>query len=79
VAKLSPDGSSLTYATYLGGTGFDTAVAITVDSSNNVYLGGLASGDFPVTAGAYRVQGGAFAAKLNPAGADSCLLYVPGR
>jgi uncharacterized protein (TIGR03437 family) len=70
VAKLSPDGSTLVYATYLGGAGFDTAAAIAVDSSNNAYLGGLASADFPTTPGAYRVQGGgAFSAKLNPAGA----------
>jgi uncharacterized protein (TIGR03437 family) len=74
VAKLSPDGSTLAYATYLGGAGFDAAAAIAVDSSNNVYLGGLASGDFPATAGAYRAQGGgAFAAKLNPAG--TALVY----
>ena len=67
VAKLSPDGSTLIYATYLGGAGFDTAAAIAVDSSNNVYLGGTAAGDFPTTPGAYRTQGaGAFAAKLNP-------------
>jgi uncharacterized protein (TIGR03437 family) len=70
VAKLSPDGSALVYATYLGGSGFDTAAAIAVDSSNNAYLGGLASADFPTTPGAYRVQGGgAFSAKLNPTGA----------
>jgi uncharacterized protein (TIGR03437 family) len=68
VAKLSPDGSTLVYATYLGGTGFDTASAIAVDSANNVYLGGKAAADFPTTSGAYRAQGaGAFAAKLNPA------------
>jgi uncharacterized protein (TIGR03437 family) len=70
VAKLSPDGSTLVYATYLGGAGFDTAAAIAVDSSNNAYVGGLGSSDFPTTAGVYRTQGGgAFAAKLNPAGA----------
>jgi uncharacterized protein (TIGR03437 family) len=68
VAKLSPDGSTLVYATYLGGAGFDTASAIAVDSAGNVYLGGTAGGDFPTTPGAYRSQGaGAFAAKLNPA------------
>jgi uncharacterized protein (TIGR03437 family) len=74
VAKLSPDGSSLVYSTYLGGTAFDTAAAIALDASNNVYVGGLASSDFPTTSGAYRVQGsGAFVAKLNPAG--TALVY----
>jgi uncharacterized protein (TIGR03437 family) len=67
VAKLSPDGSTLVYATYLGGAGFDTAAAIAVDSAGNVYLGGTAAGDFPTTPGAYRTAGaGAFVAKLNP-------------
>ena len=74
VAKLSPDGSALVYATYLGGAGFDTASAIAVDSSNNVYLGGTAGGDFPTTPGAYRTAGaGAFVAKLNPTG--TALVY----
>jgi hypothetical protein len=69
IAKLSPGGSALAYATYLGGTGFDTAAAIAVDSLNNAFVGGMASIDFPATPGAYRAQGfGAFVAKLNAAG-----------
>ncbi len=75
VAKLSPDGSTLVYATYLGGAGFDTAAAVAVDSAGNAYLGGTASSDFPTTPGAYRAQGGgAFAAKLNSTGA--ALVYA---
>lgn len=74
VAKLSPDGSTLVYATYLGGTGSDTAAAIAVDSVDNVYLGGTTAGNFPTTPGAYRTQGaGAFVAKLNPTG--TALVY----
>ncbi len=69
VVKLSPS-RQIVYATYLGGVGFDTAAAIAVDPSDNVYLGGRSSVDFPITPGAYRTQGGgAFAAKLNAAGA----------
>jgi uncharacterized protein (TIGR03437 family) len=74
VAKLSPDGSTLVYATYLGGAGFSTASAIAVDSAKNVYLGGAATGDLPTTAGAYRTAGaGAFVVKLNSAG--TALVY----
>jgi uncharacterized protein (TIGR03437 family) len=74
VAKLSPDGSTLVYATYLGGSGFDSAAAIAVDSFGSVYLGGLASGDFPTSHGAYRsTGGGAFVTKLDPLG--SVLVY----
>jgi uncharacterized protein (TIGR03437 family) len=74
VAKLSPDGSTLVYATYLGGTGSDTAAAVAVDSANSVYLGGTTAGNFPTTPGAYRTAGaGAFVAKLNPTG--TALVY----
>jgi uncharacterized protein (TIGR03437 family) len=74
VAKIGPDGSTLVYATYLGGTGFDSASAIAVDSAHNVYLGGTAAGNFPTTPGAYRTAGaGAFVAKLNPTG--TALVY----
>jgi hypothetical protein len=52
VAKLSPDGA-LVYATYLGGTGDETATALAVDTQGRVYLaGGTTSSDFPTTAGA---------------------------
>ena len=47
--KLSPVGDLLVYATYLGGTGADTASGIALDSSGNVYLAGWTmSSNFPV-------------------------------
>ncbi len=49
VTKLASNGGSLTYSTYLGGTGRETAFAIKVDSSNNAYItGSTGSTDFPV-------------------------------
>ena len=49
VTKLSPDGASLVFSTYLGGTGLDTIAAIALDASNNVVLAGTTkSQDFPV-------------------------------
>jgi len=73
VAKFSPTGT-LVYATYLGGSGDDTAYGIAVDSSNEPYItGSTTSTNFPTTTGAYRTayRGGAsdaFVAKLNAAG-----------
>ena len=56
VAKLSPTATSVTWATFLGGSGRDSANAIALGTGNVVYVGGqTASSDLPVTAGV--VQG----------------------
>lgn len=77
VTKLSADGSSLIYSTYLGGSGIDVGEAIAVDADGNAYVTGVASTDFPTTMGSYQSAhaGGsdAFVAKLNAAG--STLVY----
>jgi hypothetical protein len=53
VFKLAPDGDALDLSTYLGGTDFDEAAGITVDSSGRPYItGGAVSSDFPVCTGA---------------------------
>lgn len=52
VTKLSADGSTLLYSTYVGGTSSDSGNGIAVNSSGSVYVaGGTASSDFPVTSG----------------------------
>jgi hypothetical protein len=59
VTKLSPDGSSLVYSTYLGSRGADYGNDITFDSDGSAYVTGLtysnftATSNFPVTAGAF--------------------------
>ena len=53
VTKLSYDGQSLLYSTYLGGTTADWAISIAADANQNAYIAGFAtSGNFPVTANA---------------------------
>ncbi len=54
VAKISADGSTLMYSTYIGGSGDDSGNAIAVDSSGNVFVAGGTSSttNFPTTAGA---------------------------
>jgi hypothetical protein len=68
VAALSPSGSALLFSTYLGGSGTDIGMAIGLDASNNVYVGGVTMAhNFPVTPGAYRTSYGAgFAAMIDP-------------
>ncbi len=78
VAKLNPTGTALLYATYLGGAARDFALGIATDAAGNAYLTGFtASGDFPVTVGAFQTgllgSSDAFVTKLNPTG--SALVY----
>jgi hypothetical protein len=56
VAKISADGTSLVYSTYLhGGNGYESGQAVAVDSQDNaVILGSTGSDDFPVTSNAYQ-------------------------
>src|SRR5712692_5194523 len=73
VAKLDPNGSSLIYSTYLGGSQADQGAGVAVDAAGSAYVTGTtASSGFPVTPGAFAMfLGGttdAFVAKLNAAG-----------
>ncbi len=54
VTRLSVDGSSLVFSTYLGGSSWDFAVACAVDGAGRVTLAGETnSPNFPTTAGAF--------------------------
>src|SRR4029077_880269 len=49
IAKLDPTGSTLLFATYLGGSGDDSADSIALDSSGNVFVAGRTrSANLPV-------------------------------
>jgi hypothetical protein len=72
VFKLNAAGSTLLYATYIGGRGDDRAAGIAVDSSGQIYIAGsTASANFPLAAAVRSTLGGprdAFALKLNAIG-----------
>lgn len=83
LAKLSPDGSTVLYATYVGGTGDDRGFSIAVDGLDSPYIGGeTTSTDFPLENPFQSTPGGsfdAFAAKFNALGiALSYSTYVGG-
>lgn len=54
IAKLSPNGGSLLYSTYLGGSNAEGGSGVAVDSVGNAYVvGSTNSPDFPTTEGAF--------------------------
>lgn len=86
VAKIDPSGSTLVYATYLGGSLWDGdwGYGIAVDGAGNAYVTGLTeSTNFPTTPGAFQTgcggsgcqfsAGDAFVSKISPTG--SALVY----
>jgi hypothetical protein len=74
--KLSPNGSSLLYSTFLGGSDHEDAASIALDSSNNACVAGYTrSTDFPVrdavqSSLASPGKMDAFVAKIDPSGSS---------
>ncbi len=53
--KAAPEDYSVDFSTFIGGSDWEHARDVCVDGQGNVYVvGGTASDDFPVTAGAYQ-------------------------
>jgi hypothetical protein len=67
IAKLNTSGS-LTWHTFLGGSGYDSAWGIGLDGSGNVYASGMSDGGWGTPVRAYTGGGDGFAAKLDSAG-----------
>jgi hypothetical protein len=86
IAKLSPDGSQLLYATYLGGSGSETIEThgLWLDAQDNAFVTvNTTSTDIQTTSNAYQKNygGGAsddFVWKISPTGAILAATYVGG-
>lgn len=73
--KLSPAGDALVYSTYLGGSGSDNAVRVTVDVTGTAYITGYtASTNFPTLNAQQETWGGDFDAFLTRLSADGSML-----
>ena len=86
VAKIASDGSSLLYATFVGGSKDDSGAAIAVDPTTGeaFVAGGTESSNFPTTSGAFQAKLGtgatsnAFVFKLASSGSLSYCAYLGG-
>ncbi|WP_206109989.1 DUF7507 domain-containing protein [Paenibacillus albicereus] len=71
VTQFSPDGSSLVYSTYLGGSGQDISTDLALDGAGHAFvLGSTTSADFPTVPGSF-VEAGTrrvYVTKFNPSG-----------
>lgn len=71
LAKLSSDGQSLLYSTFLGGSADDEGTGLAVDANQNAFVTGYASSsNFPVTTNAFQTalnspNGNAFVARID--------------
>jgi hypothetical protein len=76
VARLSADGKTLLYSTFLGGSGYDNPISLDIDIHGSVIVTGATdSADFPVTPGAFQPQPEEiFVARLAPGGDE--LIYA---
>jgi uncharacterized protein (TIGR03437 family) len=84
IVKFNPAGTSLVYATYLGGNNEDQALGIAVDPSGSAYVTGqTCSPNFPTRNAVQAVFGGfcdAFVTKLNASGSSvGYSTYLGGR
>jgi hypothetical protein len=82
VMKLDPTGTRTLYLTFLGGSAYDSARAIAVDSEGNAYVAGITnSTNFPVVGALQGSSGGppdAFVVKLNASGQIVYSTYLGG-
>ncbi len=72
LTKMSPDGRSLIYSTFLGGSGTDSGVGVALDGTGAAYVTGLTTGSFPTTTGAFQTTANngdqSFLTKLSASG-----------
>ncbi len=69
VTKLNPETGQIVYSTYIGGTGSDGVLGMTVDAAGRLYMaGGTASSNYPTTSNriqSYRGGIDAFVSRLS--------------
>ena len=81
VARVSGDGRTLLYSSYLGGSRYEALSALAVDDAGNAYFGGDTMGDFPLVAplqARMASNNDAFIARVSPEGRLLFSTYLGG-
>lgn len=69
VVRVSADGRSLVYSSYLGGSVRESALSVALDNAGNAYfVGGTQSNDFPLIKALQTSASGAFLTRISPEG-----------
>ncbi|MCS6885345.1 MAG: SBBP repeat-containing protein [Acidobacteriota bacterium] len=83
LTKISADGRSISFSTYLGGTGEEEATAVAIDTKGDVYVAGSTNSiEFPVSSNAFQKEPRGFrdifVAKFTSSGSRSYATYIGG-
>lgn len=72
VTELNPAGTGLVFSTFLGGSGYDYAAGVAVDSTGVYVSGNTTSTNFPITAGAAQKTFGGMSSGCVPSSTKTC-------
>jgi len=72
VTELNPAGTGLVFSTFLGGSGYDYAAGVAVDSTGVYVSGNTTSTNFPITAGAAQKTFGGMSSGCVPRSTKTC-------
>ncbi len=72
VSELSPRGNSLMFSTFLGGSAYDYAAGVAIDTTGVYVSGNTTSTDFPTTKGAFQTTFGGMSSGCVPSSTNTC-------
>ncbi len=72
VSAINPKGNGFVFSTFLGGSGYDYAAGVALDTTGVYVSGNTTSTDFPVTKGAFQTTFGGMSSGCVPSSTNTC-------